>query len=80
MQLRTQSLYKTLLKKHSNILLNFSTLEISQDLREYLTEIDIKLANDQGETFYTDSFEWDIISEENKYSRLYSVLKTSAVT
>ena len=78
LQLRTQSLYKSLLKKHTNILLNFSTLEISQDISEYLIEIEIKLTNQEGDVFFSDHFEWDILGESNKYLCVYLASSSSA--
>lgn len=51
-QLRSQALYKHLLKKHANVLLNFSTMEISQDIKEYLIEIELRLINEEGEIFF----------------------------
>ncbi len=41
-------------------------MEISQDIKEYLIEIELKLINEEGEIFYEDSFEWDIMNELNK--------------
>ena len=37
-------------------------MEISQDVREYLIEIELELKNESGEVFYEDSFEWDILN------------------
>jgi hypothetical protein len=40
-------------------------MEVSQDIKEYLVEIGLKLNNENGETFYEDSFEWDILNDQN---------------
>ncbi len=48
-QIRSQCLYKTLLKKHASVLLNFSTIEIPSEVKEYLIPIEIKLKNEHGE-------------------------------
>ena len=50
----TQLLYKSLLKKHSNILLNFSSLDIPSDLKEYTIPIELKLNNEQGQVIFQD--------------------------
>ncbi len=65
-QIRSQCLYKTLLKKHASILLNFSTIEILPEVKEYLIPIEIKLKNEHGEIEYEDYFEWDILNDDNK--------------
>ena len=41
-------------------------METFQDIREYLIEINLKLSNENGEPFFEDSFEWDVMNEQNK--------------
>ncbi len=67
-QIRSQCLYKTLLKKHASVLLNFSTIEIPFEVKEYLIPIEIQLKNEHGEIEYEDYFEWDILNDNNKYN------------
>ena len=43
--MRTQLLYKSLLKKYAVILLNFSSVDIPSDLKEYTITIELKLMN-----------------------------------
>ena len=67
-QIRAQILYKTLLKRYAHILLNFSSMEIPSEAKEYMIPINIKLVNENGSTAFEDQFEWDILNESNKYS------------
>ena len=65
-QIRTQILYKTLLKKYSFILLNFSAVDIPTEVKEYMIPITLKLTGENGSTVFEDNFEWDILNETNK--------------
>jgi hypothetical protein len=53
-QIRTQILYKTLLKKYSGILLNFSSMDIPNEVKEYTIAIELKLLADNGSTLFED--------------------------
>ena len=65
-QLRTQILYKTLLKKYAFILLNFSSIDIPSEAKEYLIPITLKIQDTEGGLVFEDKFEWDILNESNK--------------
>lgn len=55
-QMRAQILYKTLLKKYAPILLNFSSMDIPSEVKEYMVPINLKLTNEQGSTIFEDEF------------------------
>ena len=76
-QLKAQVCYKSLLKKFSYVLMNFSTMEVSQDVKEYCILIEIQLKDEENQTFFEDSFEWDILNDQNKYFKIKLVLKNS---
>lgn len=46
-------------------------MEISQDIKQYLVEIDLRLMNQEGEIFFEDVFQWDILNQLNKYKICY---------
>ena len=54
--MRAQILYKTLLKKYAPILLNFSSMDIPSEVKEYMVPIKLKLTNEQGSTIFEDEF------------------------
>lgn len=66
-QIRAQILYKTLLKRYAHILLNFSSMDIPSEAKEYMIMITLKLYDEKGATIFEDQFEWDIMNESNKY-------------
>lgn len=51
-QIRTQILYKTLLKRYALILLNFSSMDIPSEIKEYLIPITLKLTTPEGQTIF----------------------------
>ena len=61
-QIRTQILYKTLLKRYAPILLNFSGMDIPNEVKEYVIPISLKIHNNKGMTIFEDHFEWDILN------------------
>ena len=65
-QIRTQILYKTLLKRYAPILLNFSGMDIPSEVKEYVIPITLKIDNSKGIAIFEDHFEWDILNESNK--------------
>ena len=61
-------MYKSLLKKCSGMLVNFSSMDIPTEVKEYNAPIRIKVNDPKtGRLIYEDSFEWDILNEHNKY-------------
>lgn len=51
-QIRTQILYKTLLKRYALILLNFSSMDIPSEIKEYLIPIMLKITTTEGEVVF----------------------------
>jgi hypothetical protein len=76
-QIRTQILYKTLLKKYAGILLNFSSMDIPTEVKEYTIPISLKLLQENGSSLFEDEFEWDILNDSNRYLSPYPVCSSS---
>ena len=51
-QIRTQILYKTLLKRYALILLNFSSMDMPSEIKEYLIPITLKLTTPEGQSIF----------------------------
>jgi|JI9StandDraft_1071089.scaffolds.fasta_scaffold2320251_1 hypothetical protein len=64
--MRAQILYKSLLKRYASILLNFSSMDIPSEIKEYMVPISLKLTDEQNSIIFEDEFEWDILNEINK--------------
>jgi len=52
-------------------------MDIPIEAKEYMIPINLKLTNEKGATIFEDEFEWDILNETNKYTKLYIALKSS---
>ena len=64
--MRAQILYKSLLKRYASILLNFSSMDIPSEIKEYMVPISLQLTDEQNSIIFEDEFEWDILNEINK--------------
>jgi hypothetical protein len=76
--MRAQILYKSLLKRYAPILLNFSSMEIPSEAKEYNIPISLKLTDDKGTIIFEDQFEWDILNESNEYGLVYAAWRSSS--